>query len=317
MRFMAELCIPCCGTPRLLWGFTSPASYDPLPTPRLAFDGSSWDVSLQSQQQMKQEIFSWPRPPLLFSPFDFLLWKIQTATACVSWLHRLCRDKQLPRFITNTRADFSISSFAPHIWTLLWCAKNVFPKFRKQKLQINVDMCFSFRFFFLLSLSSLQWCSSWAHACVIKIPFIINISPKRSPFKIWNFADRKAGEIYFHAGPLSLRPLQTVSTSWVSQNKRFFHFHQTHVVVAKISLQRHNIKTYGSFWKSSLKEITTCWANLKCLQNCYDFFFLNYIQTRLNQWFLWKDCEVKSCVSQKLCWEAKSSVQRGGRCKAQ
>lgn len=48
---------------------------------------------------------------------------------------------------------------------------------------------------------------------VIKIPLNINISPKRSSFKIWNFADRKAGEIYFHAGPSSLHSLQTVTIS--------------------------------------------------------------------------------------------------------
>lgn len=146
-----------------------------------------------------------------------------------------------------------------------------FPKIPKTKVADKCWYVFFFSFF-SCSLSSLQWCFFWAHACVIKIPFIINISPKRSSFKIWNFADRKAGEIYFHAGPLSLHSLQTVSTSWVSQNKRFFHFNQTHVVVAKISLQRHNIKTYGSFWKSSLKEITTCWAILKCLKTVMIFF---------------------------------------------
>lgn len=72
---------------------------------------------------------------------------------CVSWLDRLCRDKQLPRFITNPETDFSISSFTPHIWTLLWYAKNVFPKFLKQKSQINVDICFAY--LFLLSFSML------------------------------------------------------------------------------------------------------------------------------------------------------------------
>lgn len=113
------------------------------------------------------------------------------------------------------------------------------------------------------------------HTRVIKIPFNINISLKRSSFKIWNYVDRKAGEIYFHAGPSSLHSLQTVSTSWVSQNKRFLHFSQTHVVVAEISLQRHNIKAYGSFWKSSLKAITTCWAILKCLRIVMNFFKLH------------------------------------------
>lgn len=150
---------------------------------------------------MNQEIFSWPRSALFFPlPFDssflFFCWlKIKTPIACVSWLHRLCRDKQLPLFTTNTQTDFSISSFIPHIWTLLWYAKNVFFPKVSDKCR-----CLLFLFFFL-SLSF--FLSSWhTHVmrCVIKIPLNINISPRRSPFRVWVPADREAGEIYFHAG---------------------------------------------------------------------------------------------------------------------
>lgn len=114
--------------------------------------------------------------------------------------------------------------------------------------------------FFFLTFSSFQWRFFWhTHVMrhVIKIPLNINISAKRLSFKIWNYADHTAGEIYFHAGPSSLHSLKTVSISWVNHNKRLLNFNKTHVVMAEISLQRHNIKAYGSFWKSSLKEITT------------------------------------------------------------
>lgn len=152
--FTAEFCVPCCGRPHLLWGFTSPGSYDPLSVLsltalQLAFDGSLWDVSRNPSNKRTRKYFRGQGRRFFFF-FWFSLWKVKTPTACVSWLDRLRRDKQLPRFTTNTETHSSISSFTPHIWTFLWHAKNVFHKFFQQKLQINVDNCFSFLFSYSL-----------------------------------------------------------------------------------------------------------------------------------------------------------------------
>lgn len=153
MWFMPELCVPCRGRPRpLLHEDLLLSVATTLSTAlQLLFDGSSWDVSHNPSNKWSRKYFRGQgRRFFFFFPlilFYFFWWKIKTPTACVSWLHRLCRDKQLPRFITNTQTDFSISSFTPHIWTLLWYAKNVFsPKFFKQKSQINADVCFFFLF---------------------------------------------------------------------------------------------------------------------------------------------------------------------------
>lgn len=153
MWFMAELCVPCRGRPRpLLHEDLLLSVATTLSTAlQLLFDGSLWDFPIIPATNEAGNIFvakaGASSSSTFFWFFFFFWWKIKTPTACMSWLHRLCRDKQLPRFITNTQTDFSISSFTPHIWTLLWYAKNVFsPKFFKQKSQINADVCFFFLF---------------------------------------------------------------------------------------------------------------------------------------------------------------------------
>lgn len=208
---MAELCVPCRGRPRpLLHEDLLLSVATTLSTAlQLLFDGSSWDVSHNPSNKWSRKYFRGQGRRfffffLLILCFYFFWWKIKTPTACVSWLHRLCRDKQLPRFITNTQTDFSISSFTPHIWTLLWYAKNVFsPKFFKQKVS-DKCRCLLFLSFFWLSLlfHGIFWHTRVMRR-VIKIPLNVNISLRRSSFRVWDHADRKAGETYFHAGPSS------------------------------------------------------------------------------------------------------------------
>lgn len=115
--------------------------------------------------------------------------------------------------------------------------------------------------FVFLTPSSFLWCSL-AHAC--------HETCDKNTF-IYKY---KLGEIVFQKPGMMLIVKQVRSILLqahrlyvncslhirFSHNSRLLHFNQTHIVMAEMLLQRHNIKAYGSVWKWLLMGITTCWA---------------------------------------------------------